>query len=75
MKIETSRLISFFYWMRSISFAMQAIFVIVLVLIASVSNQKPWLNVVISHPLFGWTIFFLCVAVISSVTIEHLEKR
>jgi hypothetical protein len=75
MKIDTSKLITFFYWARSIAFAMQAIFVIVLVLLASVSNENPWLSVVVSHPLFGWMVFFLCVAVISSITIEHLEKR
>ena len=75
MKVDTSKLISFFYWLRSISFAMQAVFVFVLIMIASIQDVEPWLDLIVSHPLFGWTIFFLCVSIISSVTIEHLEKR
>lgn len=75
MKVDTSRIISFFYWARSVAFAMQAVFVFVLILIASIQNEASCLDVIVSHPLFGWTIFFLCVAIISSVTIEHLEKR
>ena len=75
MRINTSKLISFCYWARNIAFAMQAIFAIVLILFSSIPSQRHWLDMLLEHPLFGWTIFFLCVSVITTITIEHLEKK
>lgn len=75
MNIDRIKVISFFYWARSVAFAMQALFMFILILISSIQQEHPFLRAMISHPLFGWIIFFLVVAIVSSVTIEHLEKR
>ncbi|RJX26335.1 MAG: hypothetical protein C4537_02965 [Acholeplasma sp.] len=72
---KKSTIISFCYWARSVSFALQFIFLVVLVLIAAASESQSWVSFMVDHSLFGWIVFFLITAVISSITIEHLEKK
>ncbi len=72
---KKTTIISFFYWARSVSFALQFILLIVLVLFASANSPAPWVSYMVNHSLFGWIVFFLITAVISSITIEHLEKK
>ncbi len=72
---KKSTVISFFYWARSVSFALQFILLIVLVLFASANSNESWVSYMVNHSLFGWIVFFLISAVVSSITIEHLEKK
>ncbi len=72
---KKTTVISFFYWMRSVSFALQFILLIVLVLFASANSTVSWVSYMVNHALFGWIVFFLISAVVSSITIEHLEKK
>ncbi|HOI84955.1 MAG TPA: hypothetical protein PLP48_02645 [Acholeplasmataceae bacterium] len=75
MSVSVNKLIAFFYWLRNVSFALQAVLIMVSLLVASSQDQEPWIPYIVNHPLFGWLVFLLIVAVVSTVTIEHLEKK
>lgn len=75
MPIPVNKIIAFIYWIRNVSFALQAVLLLVSLLLASSQDQMAWIPFIVNHTIFDWIVFFLILSVISTISIEHFEKK